>query len=1200
MSFRKLFIPSHNQLFLSTEGNNGNGVGSTGPTGANGSTGPTGEAGFGTTFLTERFTIMNNSDPTLSTVVTYADTLQYGNGTLPPQANIDGEYKIIIASNATTINTVSTEYVDTNLYDKLRTSYNTGNTLGPIGATVYSIEYDYNTIGQSNYTNVNTGSAYCNIGLEKVWIGGSISTSNLNSVTPTYNLMYYDYGIQQSDEVSLDISSRGKWNIPNDINGIVGVGNSSGNSSSVKALCNDTVNNRMYIGGNFNCLKKANGSNGSQALYLAYYDKSNNVFVSNGTVPYSPHPNPPLPNAYGSRITNQQSALYKPCFVGADGSTLTSDGDASVNCLYYNAAKNQLYVGGRFIIPKFYNDVAINLINIAIWDFNINEWLTLDGGYYYLGLTGNLSGILPENIEGVKTFAFDQNSQRLYIGGDFTYLLNPTQGLPPIPQPEDMYHNICYFDFINNSYNHVTNYDIQDIDSQTKSVINALAYDHTHERLYVGGTFLQQFVYDPAILNSGVRNYINFMFVDYATDPTIFQPTDYSTYYGVLNNGVSDTVNTISIDENCNRVYIGGNFTSTNRDSPPFYGLAYIGILDTNTNLISYNENSLSFTAGYDASGDTHINQIGGFNDTVYCSKIHEKNKYLFWGGNFTSTVSIDNINSPSNFTDVFNVSAICKVQLNTYNLVVTQNYTGSSTTPYTSQYFCNVNGDLVSYLNIPNGNKLSLLSDSFKYPSPFDDIADPPLTAQKYIMWQEQTNSNEQINECNTEHNRDIITANITPANNLHMIDNIQSIYIGKIHDNTSSVSLVSVPDSVIIGYSTGYGIDPGQIGTIVNNVVAIGTNAGYSIVGNHTVAIGTQAGEFGQNSNSVAMGYLAGHTGQGENSVAIGLAAGSDNQYDNAIAIGLEAGNINQGYIGLGSIAIGYRAGYQDQNANSIAIGSQAGLTGQLQNSVAIGLEAGKIIQQQFSVAMGHLAGQDNQGTSAIAIGENAGQTSQLNGAIAIGKHAGQLNSQGTSSIAIGVEAGNDNQGAYSIAIGNQAGPTNQAPNSIILNASITSLNAGNSGTFIYPINPYTVAGPTGALQYNLNTKEITYNTAKTFVIDHPTISAKYLVHACLEGPESGVYYRGTSVIEYTEKTIVLPDYVCSFSTDFTVIVTPIYNGKMRFLNCSRVVNNSFTVYGEPGEFDWHVFGKRGDINVEPDKNIVQVKGDGPYKYI
>jgi len=71
-------------------------------------------------------------------------------------------------------------------------------------------------------------------------------------------------------------------------------------------------------------------------------------------------------------------------------------------------------------------------------------------------------------------------------------------------------------------------------------------------------------------------------------------------------------------------------------------------------------------------------------------------------------------------------------------------------------------------------------------------------------------------------------------------------------------------------------------------------------------------------------------------------------------------------------------------------------------------------------------------------------------------------------------------------------------------------------------------------------------------------------------------------------------------TFAKDFTVTVTPVYNGKIRSLNCSEVDNNKFTVYGESGKFHWSVFGKRGDINVEPYKNSVSVKGNGPYKYI
>ena len=122
-----------------------------------------------------------------------------------------------------------------------------------------------------------------------------------------------------------------------------------------------------------------------------------------------------------------------------------------------------------------------------------------------------------------------------------------------------------------------------------------------------------------------------------------------------------------------------------------------------------------------------------------------------------------------------------------------------------------------------------------------------------------------------------------------------------------------------------------------------------------------------------------------------------------------------------------------------------------------------------------------------------------------------------------------------------------------------------------------------------------------AKSFIINHPTDEAKYLVHACLEGPEAGVYYRGIGEITNNKSTTIeLPHYVSNFATDFTIQITAIYNGKINILNSSEVLSNKFIVYGENCKFYWNVYGKRLDIEVEPLKTEVDVKGDGPYLYI
>jgi hypothetical protein len=142
---------------------------------------------------------------------------------------------------------------------------------------------------------------------------------------------------------------------------------------------------------------------------------------------------------------------------------------------------------------------------------------------------------------------------------------------------------------------------------------------------------------------------------------------------------------------------------------------------------------------------------------------------------------------------------------------------------------------------------------------------------------------------------------------------------------------------------------------------------------------------------------------------------------------------------------------------------------------------------------------------------------------------------------------------------------------------------------------------ASPGPVVIYDIASKTISYNNAKSFIIDHPINPDKYLVHTCLEGPEVGVYYRGNGKISNNKFIeIELPYYVSTIASEFTVNLTPIYDGKIHILNSSIVKDNKFKVYGDNCDFYWTVFGKRYNINVEPLKNNVKVKGDGPYLYI
>ena len=233
--------------------------------------------------------------------------------------------------------------------------------------------------------------------------------------------------------------------------------------------------------------------------------------------------------------------------------------------------------------------------------------------------------------------------------------------------------------------------------------------------------------------------------------------------------------------------------------------------------------------------------------------------------------------------------------------------------------------------------------------------------------------------------------------------------------------------------------------------------------------------------------------------------------------------------------------------------------------------------------TVAIGTQTAFFNQGLNSIAIGYQAGATYQNAvasfGSIAIGYQAGIL-SQGYNAIAIGYQAG-----SYSATTGQPANTF------MISTASVRSSGYGqvSSGALMYATN--------GELYYR--------SASKTFVIDHPTTPDAYLVHACLEGPEAGVYVRGEGVILSESVDITLPSYSDALATTYTIHVT----GKVdrdditigtKSYRASRVTGGAFTVYGPPGAFFWHAYGKRGDIVTEPMKTDVTKHGDGPYSYL
>jgi hypothetical protein len=167
----------------------------------------------------------------------------------------------------------------------------------------------------------------------------------------------------------------------------------------------------------------------------------------------------------------------------------------------------------------------------------------------------------------------------------------------------------------------------------------------------------------------------------------------------------------------------------------------------------------------------------------------------------------------------------------------------------------------------------------------------------------------------------------------------------------------------------------------------------------------------------------------------------------------------------------------------------------------------------------------------------------------------------------------ATNASNPAYGLAIGvNTAG------------CSLLQSRRFNSSTFFeMSLNPYGGNVGIGTVDpgYKLEVNGSIVGTSKSFLIDHPTQTGKKLMHACIEGPENGVYFRGRS----QETGIESPEYWSGLVdiNSMTVDVTPI--GPNQSIYVERIDDNGDICVGsntaEALNYFYVVYGERKDID-------------------
>ncbi|MCP4651940.1 MAG: hypothetical protein GY858_00950 [Candidatus Omnitrophica bacterium] len=123
---------------------------------------------------------------------------------------------------------------------------------------------------------------------------------------------------------------------------------------------------------------------------------------------------------------------------------------------------------------------------------------------------------------------------------------------------------------------------------------------------------------------------------------------------------------------------------------------------------------------------------------------------------------------------------------------------------------------------------------------------------------------------------------------------------------------------------------------------------------------------------------------------------------------------------------------------------------------------------------------------------------------------------------------------------------------------------------------------ASPSAKLHVNGN---FVASGTKNFEINHPTKPGKKLIHACIEGPEAGLYYRGRGKLKNGKAAVKLPEYFEALARkkDRTIQLTA--RGPMPYvLSCSAIKDGKFIAYGskKDGVFYWEVKAVRADVDV------------------
>ena len=369
------------------------------------------------------------------------------------------------------------------------------------------------------------------------------------------------------------------------------LGNTSGAAiNGLNGLVNymilDNINRRLYIGGAFT-LAYDNSLNGQSANRLVIYNLDNSKFYSFG--------------------------VYN---------TATNGVNNTVRCLALDTSNNIIYAGGIFTIYTDLSYGAGSAKCVVSWSVSTQRFVPLG----VIGTSQNGVGGGPNGItQAVNALAIDISNQVLYLGGTFALGFDVSfNGNGP------------YGPFIMKYYIRVKRF--APVRNGVDNVVNALALDSSNGILYVGGDFSQSnLCHYRAGVKSGLAATGVAMMVKYDFSQNIIRPIDQS-----YNVGYSDSWMGCSscYDTSNNMVYIGAAASYGNQLSDGY------GVINARS-IVAW---SITDNQYYLLGNTGRTTSINGVNNSVEDMEIDVSNQLIYLAGQFTTTY--DTVNNGTRVTN--------------------------------------------------------------------------------------------------------------------------------------------------------------------------------------------------------------------------------------------------------------------------------------------------------------------------------------------------------------------------------------------------------------------------------------------------------------------------------------------------------------------------------------------------------------------